>query len=46
MFPDLSLSLLILWVGVAGVRYHYTGYPAVRGLSSERMGSVVDRASA
>ena len=27
MFPDFSLSLLIFWIGVGGVLYHYAGYP-------------------
>lgn len=28
MFPDFTLSLLIFWIGVGGVLYHYAGYSA------------------
>ena len=38
MFPDLSLLPLILWVGVAGVLYHYAGHPASTWLLSRVFG--------
>ena len=38
MFPDLSLLLLILWVGVAGVLYHDVADPASTWLLSRAFG--------
>ena len=38
MSPDFSLSLLIFWIGVGGVLYHYAGYPAGIWLLSRGFG--------
>lgn len=40
MSPDLSLPLLVFWIGVGGVLYHYAGYPAAIWLLSRIFGRV------